>query len=301
MAALLARLRFFIASAVNGLWRTAGITSLAVLTIALALALLGSFAVGLSNLERVAEELGREVEMSAYLAPAVSSTVAEAHVSTIAGWPKVAGARYVTAAAALEWLEANLGPDADVLEGLPAGVLPASIEVRLDRSAWTASEVAPIAAKIGALEGVDDVRYGQEDIERVNALLSFSEVAALVVGIALCLAAILIVSNTIRLTVYARREEIEVMSLIGATNAFVRAPFVIEGILQGMLGGVLAGGLLIALREALTSGLQFGLSYAYGPVQLEFAPGVTMAGLIVVGALLGLVGGSLAVGRWVQV
>lgn len=298
---MLTRLRFFVAQAVTGLWRTLGVTSLAVLTIAIALALLGTFAVVLTNLGRVAEQLGQEVEISAYLSPATSSTVAAQHAGRIGGWPGVTGARYVTSAEAMRWLEASLGDDRDVLGGLPADILPPSIEVQLEPKAWTTSQVSVIAERLAQIEGVDDVRYGQEDIQRVNALLGFSRVAASVIGLALCLAAMLIVSNTIRLTVYARREEIEVMSLIGATNAFVRTPFVLEGALQGMLGGGLAGAVLVAMEQALTSGLELGLSYAYGPVQLDFQPLVLTLGLIAVGALLGLVGGGLAVGRFVRV
>ena len=147
---------------------------------------------------------------------------------------------------------------------------------------------------------VEDVRYGQEDIERVNALLGFARVAAAVLGSALCLATILIVSNTIRLTVYARRDEIEIMSLVGATDAFVRAPFVLEGAIQGVLGGSVAAIGLVVFEEGVRVGLERGLSYAYGPSSLDFVPLHFLGYLLASGAILGLTGSVLAVGKFLR-
>lgn len=260
-----------------------------------------TFVVIVDNLRRVAEELGRDVEISAYLPKDVSRTSAKALAKTVTSWPDVEGARFLQSEAAMDEFRSVLADDAVLLDGLPPDLLPPSIEVRLVPRTWTRAEVEQIGTKLGALEPIEDVRFGQEDIERVNALLSFARITALILGIALCLGTILIVSNTIRLTVYARRDEIEIMSLVGATNAFVRAPFVLEGAIQGMLGGAVAVLSLIALEEGLRVGLERGLSYAYGPIELSFVPLEFLGYLLAAGVALGLIGSVLAVGRFLRV
>jgi cell division transport system permease protein len=298
---LLARLRFFLAQALSALSRSLGITTLAVVTIGVALAVLATFAVIVENLSVVADRLGREVEISAYLAPGVDAEKSTHTKAVIRGWEGVAGVDLVSSTEAMEELRAALGKDAVLLEGLPGDVMPASLEVRLDGRAWTTAEVRALADRIAKLEGIDDVRFGQDDIERVDALLRFARIAALVLGAALCFATILIISNTIRLTVYARRDEIEIMSLVGATNAFVRAPFVLEGAIQGLLGGLIALGGLVALRSVLEAGIQRGLGYAYGPIELHFEPTDFLLYLVGAGVALGLVGSLLAVGKFLKV
>lgn len=298
---MLARVRFFFRQAFSALLRSFGITVLAVVTIGVALAVLATFAVIVENLRRVADQLGREVEISAYLSPTLIAPKRTLLEGQIRGWEGVGAVRFVPPTEAMKELKGALGKDALLLDGLPADVLPASLEVRLESRTWGAGEVRAIAERLGKLEGIDDVRYGQEDIERVDALLGFTRVAALVLGVALMLATILIISNTIRLTVYARRDEIEIMSLVGATNAFVRAPFVLEGAIQGLLGGLLALGGLVGLRGVLETGIERGLGYAYGPIELHFAPLDFLGLLVVSGVLLGLIGSLLAVGKFLKV
>lgn len=295
------RLSFFFRQALLALSRSIGITSLAVATIAVALTVVATFAVIVTNLQRVAEELGRDVEISVYLTPDVTREAALAVGREVDDWPDIDGVRYLSSAAAMEEFRTVLGDDAVLLEGLPSDLLPASLEVRLAPRSWRRDEVDALAVKLGALPVADDVRFGQENIERVNALLSFARIVAMILAVALCLGTILIVSNTIRLTVYARRDEIEIMSLVGATNAFVRAPFVLEGAIQGFAGGLLASALLFGMEEGLRVGLESGLSYAYGPITLSFVPLELVAYLLAAGLTLGVIGSLLAVGRFLRV
>ncbi len=298
---MLARSRFFLKQALSALSRSLGITVLAVVTIGVALAVLATFGVVVGNLKRIADDLGREVEISAYLKAVVTDEQREALAKTILEWEHVENARAVSSKEAIAEFRAALGKDSILLEGLPPDILPASIEVRLVPRAWTAVDVGALADRLSSLEGIEDVRFGQEDIERVNALLGFARIAAVVLGAALCLATILIISNTIRLTVYARRDEIEIMSLVGATNAFVRAPFVLEGAIQGLLGGTVAFLSLLLLENALKVGLERGISYAYGPIELQFVPMEMISLLLAAGVVLGLIGSLLAVGRFLKV
>lgn len=247
---MLPKLRFFFRQALAALLRSFGVTALAVGTIGVALAVLATFVIIVANLDRVAEQLGRDVEISAYLKRGTSFTDGEALAAQVKGWTEVETARYLPSELAMEEFKKSLGEDGILLDGLPPDVLPASVELTLHPHPWTGAEVKAIGARLAAIPAVEDVRYGQEELDRVNALLSFARIGTLVLGFALCLATILIVSNTIRLTVYARRDEIDIMSLVGATNAFVRAPFVLEGAIQGLLGGGLAVASLVVLEAA---------------------------------------------------
>ncbi len=298
---MLPRLRFFFEQAVLGLWRSLGVTALAVLTIGIALGLLATFGVAVGNLARVADRIGRDVEISAYLPRGTLEPDGQQRAGEVSALPGIARAEYLTSTQAMAQFHASLGADAVILEGLPADVLPPSIEVRLVPKEWTVTEVRALADRIHAVSGIEDVRYGQQEIERIYALLSFARAVAIVVAGVLCLAVILLVSNTIRLTVYARRDEIEIMSLIGATDAFIRAPFLIEGAIQGFLGGTVASVAIVVLEGVLREGIRRGLSYAYGPIDLEFVPLSFIGALLLLGIVLGLIGSVLAVGKFVRV
>lgn len=298
---VLPKLRFFFRQALAALLRSFGVTALAVGTIGVALAVLATFVIIVANLDRVADQLGRDVEISAYLKRGLTLAEGEALAAQAKAWAEVEVARYLPSELAMEEFKASLGEDGVLLEGLPPDVLPASLEITLHPHPWTGTEVQAIGARLKGLSGVEDVRYGQEELDRVNALLSFARVGTLVLGFALCLATILIVSNTIRLTVYARRDEIDIMSLVGATNAFVRAPFVLEGAIQGLLGGGLAVASLVVLENGLRVGLERGLSYAYGPIELSVVPLELYIYLLILGLVLGLVGSLLAVGKFLRV
>jgi cell division transport system permease protein len=298
---MLPRLRFFFEQAVLGLWRSLGITALAVVTIGVALGLLATFAVVVANLARVADTMGQDVEIAAYLSPTTTATIGQARAVDVARWPEIQRSRFLTSTQAMDAFRLALGSDAAILEGLPADVMPPTLELQLAPRAWRVVELESLAARLDALPGIDEVRYGQEDLERIHALLGFARVVAVVVAVVLCMAVILIVSNTIRLTVYARRDEIEIMSLIGGTDAFIRAPFLIEGAIQGVAGGLVAALGLVVLQGVLEAGIKQGLSYAYGPIELEFMPFPFVGGLLALGVLLGLIGSLLAVGKFVKV
>ncbi|MBK8011293.1 MAG: ABC transporter permease [Deltaproteobacteria bacterium] len=300
---MVSRTLFFLRLAFSALGRSFGVTALAVVTIAVSLTVLATFSVVVRHLGRLTEGLGRQVEISVYLARGQPEERIRALSTDIAAWPEVARTRVLSSEAALAEFRVSLGPDAALLEGLPEDLLPPSIEFALKPGDWAVSAVQSIAARLNGRPEVDDVRFGQEDIERLAALFSFTRLVAIVLGAALCFATILIVSNTIRLTVYARRDEIEILTLVGATGWFVRVPFFIEGAVQGVIGGALSGVVLVAFGEAFTLAIERGLGYlysGYSPVTLDFVPLEYLGLLVLVGGLLGVVGSLLAVGKFLR-
>jgi cell division transport system permease protein len=296
---VLPKLRYVFKQAVSVSVRSLGVTAVAVVTISASLTVLAAFGVVVATLADVAERMGQEVEISAYLKRGTPPGAGFALAEAVQAWPEVAAARFTSSEAALEAFRETLGGDASLLDGLPPDVLPSSVELRIAPAAWTREKVEALAARLEAREEVEEVRFGREAIEQVNAFLGFARVAAWVVGAALCLGTVLIVSNTIRLTVYARRDEIEIMILVGATPAFVRAPFVIEGALQGLLGGAVALGIVVLLQEGLRLGIERGLGQGF-PVELVFSPQLGLVYLSAAGLALGLASSLAAVGRFMR-
>lgn len=294
------RLRFFFRQAVSSMGRSPGLTFLAVGTIGMALAVLSVFAAIVQGISTVADELGQDVELSAYVARGAEYDMLR-QADEIAQWPEVNDVRVLTSSLAMAEFRERLGPDAVILEGLPADVLPPSLEVKLNRQRWATEDVERIAKQLLARDEVEDVHFGQEDIQRLTTMLGVVRLAAAIVGLALVLATVLIVSNTIRLTVYARRDEIAIMGLVGATRWFIRAPFILEGALVGLLGGALATSIMLGLEEAIRTGLREALQFTYSSIGFDLVPVAWVGYLLAAGVVLGVLGSGFAVGRFLRV
>lgn len=279
--------------------RSPGLTILAVGTIGTALAVLAVFAALVQGIASVTEELGQDVELSAYVVRAFEDDMLRP-ADVIESWVEVEAVEVLTSSLAMAAFRESLGADAVILDGLPADVLPPSLEVKLARRRWAADEVQRLADRLVALDEIEDVRFGQDDIERLTTLLGAIRVGTTVLGLALVLATVLIVSNTIRLTVYARRDEIAIMGLVGATPWFIRAPFVLEGALSGLLGGALATAILLALEEVLRAGLQEVLQFTYSTITIDLVPTLWAGYLVLAGIVLGVLGSGFAVGRFLR-
>ncbi len=280
--------------------RSPGLTILAVGTIGTALAVLAVFAAVVQGISNVVEELGQDVELSVYVDRSAELDMLR-QADQVADWPEVAAVRVLTSSMAMTEFRKSLGKDAVILDGLPADVLPPSIEVQLTRRQWDADEVQRVADRLSTLENVEDVRFGQEDIQRLTTILGVVRLGTTTLGLALALATILIVSNTIRLAVYARRDEIAIMALVGATPWFIRAPFILEGALGGVLGGTLATLILLALEEVLRAALGAVLQLTYPTITFDLVPLAWAGYLLLAGTVLGVLGSGFAVGRFLRV
>lgn len=280
--------------------RSWAVTAIAILTISVALAILGAFGVVAQQLRGVSSRLGAQLAVSVYLEDGVDAERGAALARELGAWPEVSKAEHWTAERAMEAFRADLGDDAVILDGLSSSVLPASVEVEVGSDVRAVAQVRDLADRAGALPGVREVRFGEERLERLQLLSRLVEGAFVVLGAALLLATLFIVANTVRLTVFARRDEIEVLRLVGATGTFVRAPFVVEGVLQGVIGGALAWIWLAAVEGALRAGLERMLRIAYGSLSapIELLP--WLVPLLVAGLVLGAFGSALAVGRFLR-
>jgi cell division transport system permease protein len=283
-------------SALRGL-RASPITSaIATGTIALCLLLAGSFTLLLVNMERVLSHFGQEVRVSVYLAGDMPSEEQEALAMRVQRMPGVESVAWVSKEAALERFRASPFGRAALLDGLDENPLPASLEIVLVPEQRNRAGLDALVEALADVPGIEELGYGHEWVEGYARAVSLVRGVALAIGAVLALATLLIVSNTIRLSVYARRDEIEILALVGAGRAFVATPFLLEGLIEGALGGLLALAGLALGFHALT-GFGSGLELLLGNAEpVFFGPGQA-AGWVGLGAALGALGSAAAVLR----
>ena len=264
---------------------------LSITTIAFSLFTLGLFGLVAINLRQALQGLEERVEIVAFVlrgTPAETITLA---TQDIAAFPEVQDVTYVTEEQALARARRELVEFRDAYRDLQVNPLPASIEVRLKPGNRDAATVERVAQRLRGFEFVNDVRYGRDWVQKLDHLRNITGIVGLVIGLAFAAVAVVIIGVTIRLTLLQRAREISIMRLVGATNWFIRGPFLLEGALKGLLGGLLslvlcyAGYLLFRDQSGGTfAGLIFFLPYQMGAI-------------VVFGVLLGLGGSLVSVGR----
>jgi cell division transport system permease protein len=283
---------YFTRRALEGMARTPYVTLVGTATIFVALFATGLLAGALGGAERLLSAWAGEVRISAYLAPGADLAAAQAAVAAATPGREV---RAVPAAAALRQLSEELGDAAHVLDGVGPGVVPDAVDV--SAPGISLAEARALAARLGALPGVAEVDYGNAWLEKLEAVVSRARVAAVALFAVLALATAVLVGNTLRLAVFARREELEIMKLVGATDGFVGTPFLIEGLLQGLAGAGLAVLALLAVHALLVPRLQGAMRIASALRLSDTLPGPLLLGLLAGGAAVGLLGSALAVVR----
>lgn len=274
--------------------------AVAVGTIAVALLLAGMLRLLGENAARMAEGWGRGVQMTVYLEDAVTPMRARQIAETLARLPGVERVKLIESKEAYARLKKSLGDRADLLDGVEETMLPSSIEVALTDGITEVVRVHPAFERLRHIPGVEDVELMGDWVERVNAIVGLVRGASLLLGLLVGAACLYIIASTIRLGVFARRDEIEILKLVGATDGFVKAPFLVEGVLQGLSGAALALALLYALFRAVAPSVEHTLGSALCAAPLRFLPLHEVAAALGVGAALGLCGSAFAVGRHVH-
>jgi cell division transport system permease protein len=281
-------LRYFFSEAAASLMRGPVASALAILTISTGIFVLGVFLVVNANFQRVVDRWSQSAELSIYLADDVTPDQLAGIDQVTSRSGLVAHQEYVSREQALSRFKTDFPDLAGAAGNLESNPLPASFELQLKADVRESTiAVDGLVSTLNGTPGVADVRYDREWLARLNTVVRIGRIVATGIVILLAIAAAMTVSNVVRLTAAARRDEIEIMQLVGAPFAFVRGPFVAEGILQGGLGAVVA---LIAL------------TFAFYFVRTKFtaltflAPPMA-AGLILGGILLGCIGGYVVARR----
>jgi cell division transport system permease protein len=215
---------------------------LSITTIAFALFVVGLFGLVALNLRSALADVEERVEIVAYLMRGTPVEVVAVAIGDIEAFPGVESAIYVTEEDALAQAR-ELTEFQGVYDDLADNPLPASIEVRLSPGYRDAETVAQVADWLSSFRFAEDVRFGREWVERIDRLQSIAGVVGLVIGAAFAFASVIIIGTTVRMAVLHRSREIAIMRLVGATNGFIRRPFLLDGIVKGVLGGITAVGL----------------------------------------------------------
>jgi len=267
------------------------LSTLSITTIAFSLFTLGLFGLVAINLREALRGIEERVEIVAFVLRGTAAETITLATQDIAAFPEVQDVAFVSEEQALARARSELVEFRDAYRDITANPLPASIEVRMKEGFRSSASVEGVAERIRGFGFVDDVRYGRDWVQRLDQLRNVTGLVGLMIGLAFAGVAVVIIGVTIRLTILQRAREISIMRLVGATNWFIRGPFLLEGALKGLLGGILSLGLCYAgylLFRDTTGGPFAGLIF--------FRP-EHMAIIIVFGVLLGLGGSLVSVGR----
>jgi cell division transport system permease protein len=288
---------FLLGEALRDLRRAGRVAVSAILLITLALAALGAFWLLSSNLGEAVAQFRERVKIVVYLKREPLPIEAGALVERVRAVPGVAAVRFVGKAEALGTLRQVLGKDAAVADSLPQNPLPASLEITPTAEGATLDGARALVTRLGTLPETDEVGGGVEWMERFAHGQRLLWLFGLGVGAVLGVAAILTVTTATTLVLHARRDEMEIMRLVGAPEHVVRLPLLLQGMMQGLLGAVLAIWVLVAGYALVGPRLEPLVSETLGLARLTFLRPLNIVSLMLAGTLLGGVGGWLARGR----
>jgi len=287
-------LKYFLVEALVSMRRDYRAAALAVLTIAAGLFLFGVFLLLDANFERLVDRWTESAELSVYLADDIDDSARATVEATLTASPLVDSFEYVSKAGALARFTRDFPDLADLSDQLDENPLPAAFEVRLRSAVGAEAELDDLAGRLGRSAGVVDVRYDRLWVSRLMTVVTLLRGISLAIITIVAIAAALTVASVVRLATYARRDEVEIMQLVGSPMLYIRGPFVVEGVLAGGLGALLATGLLWGGFSFATMRYGQTIVDALGLDALTFLPGPATALVIVGGMLVGCVGGAVA-------
>jgi cell division transport system permease protein len=287
---------FFISEALGSLRRNYFMTAAALVTVFLSMLVLGIVLVFASTINLVLKDVERKVEVTVFIKDGVTAQQTAALQKEIMGWSEVKSATYVSKDEALARFKQTMQAHPEIWQSLDTNPLPASIEISLKNPA----QATAVADRLQGRAEIDDVRYGRQTAERLLSVTSAIRNAFVVFIILLGVVAILLISNTIRLSIFARRQAVEIMKLVGATNWFIRWPFVIEGMTVGLVGAAAALAVVGVGADFLLGRLQGSLLFMTVPIQTVPLMQLSVA-LLGSGVIIGAIGSAVGLRRFLDV
>lgn len=289
--------RYFVKEAVKSMRRNGLMTIASISTVALSLFILGIFTCGVVNLDNLASNLESQVEVSVYLQDNLTTPEIMDVGKKLKAMPGLTKMEFVSKQEALQRFEQRLGDQKDMLQALDGNnPLPNAYVLTFE----TPEQVKDTAATVTKFKGVDSVHYGQDVVEQIFKITQIIRIGGIILIVFLACATLFIISNTIRLTVFARRKEIAIMKYVGATNGFIRWPFLLEGVILGFIGAAIASACVWEFYLFVTGEVQNSLAF------LPIVPIVPFfyklaGGLFAVGILVGAVGSAISIKQYMKV
>ncbi len=293
--------RYFFAKAVVNLRSNRLMTLLTICTITLALLIISLFMLFYVNMEGTLEQWSSKVVITIYYDKEPSPqelTSLKSRIMALGGADSVA---YTSKEDALKRFRSRLKGQESLLEGVGADILPASLEVSLKKQYRSTEAVSAFAAKLRNMPGAGEIQYGEDWVRKFLSFFQFLRALGLLVGGFLLLSVLFIVSNTIKLTILARKDELEILGLVGATPLFIKTPFLLEGMFQGAVGASLAIAMLTAGYFAILANAGNFLSFNPAEAGLVFLPPVYLAGIFFGGIFLGFIGSLASLKRFITI
>lgn len=287
-------LKYAIDESLKSLWRGRRSGLLSTATIAVALFVLGAFLLVTANLDRLGAEWSSAAELSVYLSDNITEDERRILESALQPGDMVVGRTYLSKAEALTHFKQTFGDLSAAITELGDNPLPASYEVRLKPDALGGVGVESLAARLRQTPGVADVRYDRQWLSRLMSVISIIRGVGLVLGLVLTFAAALTIANGVRLALYARRDELDIMQLVGAPQVYIRGPFVMEGLLQGGIGALVALAALGVVFLAVRAPYLIPLASAANLSSVRFLPPGPCLALVLGGMGVGSLGGLVA-------
>ncbi len=294
------RTGYFLKRALRNMQQSPVLSLASVGTVAVALALLAFFTIAVLNVQQLTASWGESLAIVAYLDDVPDDKTVTGWVKEIEGYQEVSSVTFVSRKMAFERFRKRLGEDAELLEGLGAEVLPASLEIVLADNWRNESAINTVVERLRRDQRFDDLQYGQGWLEKLEAFLLLLRVSGAALGGFLVFAALIIVANTIKLTLYARQDELEAMAMVGGTPLFIKLPYLVEGALQGLLGGVTALALSFLVFQVILQKSLGSLLLITGIDTIHFLPGAWQVLLVAGGSLIGLLGSLFALRKFVR-
>ncbi|HEV3473477.1 MAG TPA: permease-like cell division protein FtsX [Actinomycetota bacterium] len=292
------RIGYLLAETATNLKRNLLMSVAAVSTVTISLLLLG----GVLLLGLVVENMTRsweaKVEVSIFLLDDATEGEVQELTQTLTDMNEVTNVDYVSKAEAFEEFKEQWADQPEFWQNLPEDALPASLRVKLTDAKYAEA----VATVMEGAPGVDDVRFGGEIIRRLLQVNSLLRTITFVMSLVLLIASAALIANTIRVAIYARRDEIGIMKLVGATNWFIRVPFMMEGVFAALVGALIAGSIVLLSDLLLFSRMGEALPFLANVVSFSSSEIAWVLGILAgVGALVGLVGSSMALRRFLEV
>lgn len=288
---------FFLRETFKNLRLNLLMSATAVTTTAVCILILGVAILVSGHVEGIARNVGQDVAITAFFPEDASQETIDEVLASVQSYPEVMESTYVSKEEALTRWQETFADQPDIAQGISSDVLPASIEMKLNDS----RDSNAVADKLRA-EGFqnDEISYPQQTVDRLNEVTGYIIWSLRGATVLFLIASILLIFNTIRLSIFARRKEIEVMKLVGASDSFVRTPFVLEGLVQGLIGAALAALVVIWMNAAFVGWAQENLPFfpvSSGAVNAL----ILLLVLLTVGVAIGIAGSYFSVRRFLKV
>ena len=278
----------FLKRAIKDILKNRYLNTITIITIALSVLIVSAFALFFLNVGDLMNTWKKGIRIMAYLDPNVQEAEILHLRDTLSKLPGVLNARFISKDEAMLILREQVKGQSSLLDGLKTNPLPSAFEIQHEALGQSDAKTAQLADRIASLPAVSEVEYGQKWLGRFTHLFNLFRLAGFGLGGLFFMATVFIVANTIRLVLYSRREEMEIMRLVGATDRFIKTPFFIEGLIQGFLGGIIGLAGLYLTFAIVSSKVGQGLSPVI--LSIRFLPFEIVAGILLSSMVIGWLG-----------